>query len=70
MCIHVRRALASLYLCNIMCMYFRSSIMSLSGLWDQELAQLRLLLPLASSPAFPPSFRTAVALLLSVIVTV
>lgn len=39
--------------------------MSLSGLWDQELDQLSLMLPLASSPAFSPSFRTAVALLLS-----
>jgi hypothetical protein len=46
--------------------YFRASVLSLSGLWDAEAAQLHHLRALASSTAeFHPHFKTAVSLLLS-----
>jgi hypothetical protein len=45
--------------------YFRASVLSLSGLWDAEVAQLEHLRALASSTAFPPHFKTGVSLLMS-----
>jgi hypothetical protein len=45
--------------------YFRSSVLALSGLWDQELSHLCQLHARSSSPHFPEHFRTAVALLKS-----
>jgi hypothetical protein len=53
------------YLLDSFNRYFRSSILSLSGMWHLESEELERLHSLASSPAFPPHFQTAVALLLS-----